>query len=95
MVREGKQAAPARPTVEEATGILMKNPHAVFQNATETLFQVVKNLTSHPDEPKYRTLKRSSNAFSFCKAVTATFLTGDVRLVFLSSGSSNPRSGQL
>ena len=93
MVREGKQAAPARPTVEEATGILMKNPHAVFQNATETLFQVVKNLTSHPDEPKYRTLKRSSNAFS-SKLAPAVGAVRFLRAIgFVEQGSSDAADG--
>ena len=93
MVREGKQAAPARPTVEEAIGILMKNPHAVFQNATETLFQVVKNLASHPDEPMYRTLKRSSNAFS-SKLAPAVGAVRFLRAIgFVEQGSSDAGDG--
>lgn len=89
MVREGKQVAPARPTIEEAIGILMKNPHAVFQNATETLFQVVKNLISHPDEPMYRALKRSSNAFS-SKLAPAVGAVRFLRAIgFVEQGSSD------
>lgn len=92
MVR-GKQAAPVRPSVEEAISILVKNPHAVFQNATETLFQIVKNLTSHPDEPMYRALKRSSNAFS-SKLAPAVGAVRFLRAVgFVEQGSSDAADG--
>ena len=39
-------------------------PAVVFTLATETLFKVVQNLVAHPENPAFRVLKRSSNAFS-------------------------------
>ena len=53
-----------RPTVAEACSILLRNEHAPFQHATETLFKVVQNLIQNPNDPAFRSLKRSSNAFA-------------------------------
>lgn len=39
-------------------------PTAVFTFAAETLFKIVQNLVAHPEDPAFRVLKRSSNAFS-------------------------------
>ena len=79
----------APPTLEEAVSILLKNEHAAFTLATETLFEVVKNLAAHPDEPKYRTLKRSSNAFS-AKLAPAKGAVRFLRAIgFVEQGSSS------
>ncbi len=39
-------------------------PAVVFTLAAETLFKIVQNLVAHPEDPAFRVLKRSSNAFS-------------------------------
>ena len=56
--------AMSAPTLEQACQILLQNDAATFKSATETLFTILKNLTSHPEEPKYRSLSRSGAAFS-------------------------------
>lgn len=53
------------PTIEEACQLLLQNESdATFQAATETLFKIMQNIVTHPDEPKYRTLKRSTATFT-------------------------------
>ena len=79
----------AQPTVEEAVSILLTNNHGTFSAATETLFEVVKNLLAHPDDPKFRSLKRSSNAFSM-KLAPAKGAVRFLRAVgFVEQGSSS------
>ena len=52
-------------TLQEAGELLLRNEDPeVFRLATETLFKVLQNLVAHPDEPKYRSLPRSSAAFA-------------------------------
>ena len=55
----------ARPTLEEACGLLLQNESdSVFQSATETLFKVFQNVLQHPDDAKYRTLRRTTSSFA-------------------------------
>lgn len=42
----------ARPSIQEAIAILLQNEPAPFRLATETLFKIVQNLLTQPDEPK-------------------------------------------
>ena len=52
------------PTIHEACGVLLLNDAPTFKIATETLFKILQNLKQHPEEPKYRSLARSSATFS-------------------------------
>ena len=54
----------AQPPVEEAVAILLQNEAGVFRVATETLFKILQNVISHPEDASYRTLKRSNETFS-------------------------------
>jgi hypothetical protein len=51
------------PTIQEAVGLLQLNDGLEFVAATEMLFKIIQNIIKDPDEPKYRTLKRSGTAF--------------------------------
>ena len=53
-----------QPGLEEAVAILLQNEAGPFRVATETLFKLLQNVVSHPDDASYRTLKRSNEAFS-------------------------------
>jgi len=52
------------PTLSEACGVLLLNDPTTFKDASETLFKILQNIAKHPDEPKYRSLARSSAAFT-------------------------------
>ena len=52
------------PTLDEACALLALNAPPAFRLATETLFRIVQNVVSAPDEEKFRTIRRQSNAFS-------------------------------
>lgn len=55
------------PTIAEAIELLRLNDGLEFVAATELLFKILQNIMKNPDEPKFRTLKRSGA--SFTKAV--------------------------
>ena len=57
-------ASSSAPTLEEAAGLLLRNEPAPFRVATETLFKILTNVTSHPDDAAYRRLKRANAALS-------------------------------
>jgi len=50
--------------IDEALDLLSRNDPVTFQAATETLFKIVQNVLQHPDEAKYRTLRRKATAFA-------------------------------
>ena len=57
--------ASSPPTLDEACAILLQNEDPiVFQQATECLFKALQNVLQHPEEAKYRSLRRSSKGFA-------------------------------
>jgi len=42
----------AQPSVQEAVAILLQNEAVIFRLASETLFKIVRNLLTQPDEPR-------------------------------------------
>lgn len=55
---------PSRPTLDEATGLLASNRPLEFRLSTELIFKILNNITGAPEEPNFRSIKRSSRAFS-------------------------------
>lgn len=57
-------AAQDQPRLEDAVAILLQNDAGPFRVATETLFKLLQNVVSHPEDASYRAIKRSNEAFS-------------------------------
>lgn len=77
------------PTITEAIALLHLNDGLEFIAATELLFKILQNILKEPEEPKYRTLKRSGTSFQ--KAVGSA--KGGVRFLkacgFVEAGEGN------
>ena len=56
--------AAAAPTLDQACSLLLQNDPIVFQTATEALFKVIQNILQQPEEPKFRSLRRTAKGFS-------------------------------
>lgn len=57
-------ATASRPSLEEVCSLIAQNQPLEFRLSTELLFKILKNVLDAPAEPKYRSIKRCSKAFS-------------------------------